>query len=38
MTIDEALQEYMMHLNLRQSTSENTLYAYKEDLLICQLF
>lgn len=32
MTIDEALQEYMMHLNLRQSTSENTLYAYKEDL------
>ena len=32
MTIDEALEEYLMHLSLNQGKSENTVYSYHKDL------
>lgn len=32
MKIDEAFQEYMMHLQLNQGKSTNTVYSYSEDL------
>lgn len=32
MTIDEALEEYLMHLSLNQGKSENTVYSYHKDV------